>query len=213
MAAAGTAAAAAAGRAAAAVAAARQGDFGFDHKTHMGHADGHRADLLGQFLIDAERQAVVLGRFRRPRRRVRRGRGPSRGPLQPPGARYTRMGVFSLPSKYASSSLRASSGKRGIIRSSNAASSVAFSLSIKAFCGCFRDFVKIVRFRLNALWAGRPFSRTRGLLQAPRCDGLSGDNIVAGRSLSSLLCPAGAAPWGRPRVFHGQIRIFSLYRE
>ena len=29
----------------------------------MGHADGHRADLLGQFLIDAERQAVVLGRF------------------------------------------------------------------------------------------------------------------------------------------------------
>ena len=63
MAAAGTAAAAAAGRAAAAVAAARQGDFGFDHKTHMGHADGHRADLLGQFLIDAERQAVVLGKF------------------------------------------------------------------------------------------------------------------------------------------------------
>ena len=42
----------------------------------------------------------------------------------------------------------------------------------------------------------------------PRCDGLSGDNIVAGRSLSSLLCPAGAAPWGRPRVFHGQIRSF-----
>ena len=63
MATAGTAAAAAAGRAAAAVAAARQGDFGFDYKTHMGHADGHRADLLGQFLIDAERQAVVLGRF------------------------------------------------------------------------------------------------------------------------------------------------------
>ena len=64
MATAGTAAAAAAGRAAAAVAAARQGDFGFDHKPHMGHADGHRADLLGQFLIDAERQADVYKRQR-----------------------------------------------------------------------------------------------------------------------------------------------------
>ena len=63
MAAAGTAAAAAAGRAAAAVAAARQGDFGFNHKPHIGQVDGHRADLFGQFLVDAERQAVVLGRF------------------------------------------------------------------------------------------------------------------------------------------------------
>lgn len=103
--------------------------------------DGHRADLLGQFLIDAERQARCPRTFRRSSPGSSRARA-KRGPLQPPGARYTRMGVFSLPSKYASSSLRASS-VREIIRSSNAASSVAFSLSIKAFCGCFRDLLRL----------------------------------------------------------------------